>query len=226
MAPLALVAVVVIGVSVGPLTPVGQASSFGGLVAASVGSWTDTVDPIVAPARRCDDFDGSGGALDGRAASCGSTWSATGANWRVSGGTVTGTGSAGVATVDAGSSNATVAVDVIGASANNRRGGVVVAHSSLVYLAAVLEASDGLRVMLVSGNSTTTLATATVPIGQITRLALTRNGADVTVTVDGVQHVAVTLKDGPNTALTGTGAGLSKGQGPPGEFDEFEVTLP
>jgi hypothetical protein len=226
MAPLALVAAGVIGVSVGPMLSAAHASSFDGLMAASLGVWTDTFDPIVEPALACDDFDGPSGALDRRTASCGSTWTATGSNWTVSGGTVIGTGGAGVATVDAGSSNAIVSVDVIGGSANNRSGGVVVAHSSSGHLAAGLEGPNGLRVMFVNGNSTTTLATATVPIGQVARLVLTRNGADVTVTVDGVQRAALTLTDGQNGALTGTGAGLYKGQGTPGEFDEFEVTLP
>lgn len=144
------------------------------------------------------------------------------------GGTVVGTGGAGVATVDVGSSHATVAVDVVGGGANNRRGGVVVAHASTgpVYLAAVLEGPDALRVNIVSGNSTTTLATAPVPIGAVARLELTRSSTAVTVTVDGVQRVTLSLTDEQDAALNGTGAGLYKAQGTPAEFDDFEVTVP
>ena len=228
MAPLALVAVGVIGVSVGPLSTIGHASSFGGLTAASLGAWTHPVDPIVPLAAGCDDFDGPGGDLDGRTTPCGSTWVATGSNWSVSNGTVTATGNAGVATVDVGSNNATVSVDVIGGAANNRRGGVVIAHSPAgpSYLAAGLEGPDGVRVTLVSGNTSTTLATAAVPIGEVARLVLTRSGADVSVAVDGLTRVTVTLTDRQQAALTGTGAGLFKTQGTPGEFDNFEVTVP
>ena len=222
--PIALFVIGAIGASVA------YAASLGGLSAASLWVWSSDVDIDLPPPEpefaACDDFSGGSGSLDGRVTPCGGTWSVASGNWSLGDDILRSTGRAGLATVPAGSSDMTVSVDVIDGHANNRRGGVVVAGSETTRLVVLIEGSGGLRLQFVDGNATTSLADVNIPTTAVPRLSVTRAGTSVSVRVDGEQYISHTLTTARSTQLSGTQAGLTKLQGPPAEFDRFEVTTP
>ena len=224
--PIALFVIGAIGASVA------HAASLGGLSVASLWVWSAEADidldlpPPEPEFAACDDFSGGSGPLDGRVTPCGATWSVASGNWSLGNDILRSTGRAGLATLPAGSSDMTVSVDVIDGHANNRRGGVVVAGSDTTRLVVLIEGSGGLRLQFVDGNSTTSLEYVNIPTAAVPRLSVTRSGTVVTVRVDGEVHISHMLTAAQSGLLTGTQAGLTKLQGPPAEFDRFEVTTP
>ncbi len=177
----------------------------------------------------CDEFEDHPGALDGRDDGCGNTWSTPSGNWSVSDGVARATGPVGVALVDGLASNqVTVSAELIDGHANNRRGGVVHSYTTTAagpaHLVGYVRGSGRLHLDLVVGNTTISLASVNgIPVGSPQLVAVTRSGADVTVSIDGVPVIEHTLLPARDGLLSGAGAGLWKAQGPPAEFGSFSV---
>lgn len=225
MAPVAVMVIGVVGASVA------HGASLGGLSVASLWTWTSATsielpDPPGPPPAACDDFVGASGSLDGHTSSCGATWSVSGGNWSLGNGILRATGPSGLATMPVGTSDMTVSVDLIDPHANNRQGGVVAAHGPTSRLIAMIEGAGTLNLRFVNGNATVSLASVAIPTAPVSRLSVTRIGTAVTVRVDGQISISHTLTALQSSQLTGTAAGLTKTQGPPAEFDDFEVTIP
>lgn len=186
-------------------------------------------DPIVAfagasaagaPAlATCDNFDLTDGDLAGRTVSdavrCnGLTWTVHAGTWTVSGGRVSATGATpAVATLATGLSSATVSAELDGADVGTHETGVVLDHDGVdTSLVAVVvgDVVPRVELRLVDGGVGTLLASSPVTLGPSVVVALTRDGTNATVHLDGVLVVSHVL-DGAAVATLGaaTGAGLS-----------------
>lgn len=199
-----------------------HAASLGGINSGSLAAWTYPADIEVGPVA-CSSFDLPGG-LAGQPVGCGGgTWSTSGGTWNVSNGRVKSTAQAAIASVAGPSPYMSASADLIDANQKNRVGGVVVSFDAATgsHLAAVIVGPGRVELRQV-GAVTTLLGSAPITIGPTARLRITRTTTTVTVTVNGATVITVSIASG---VLTGTGAGLYHGGGPPVSFDNFLVDL-
>ncbi|MCU1361300.1 MAG: hypothetical protein JWN99_2589 [Ilumatobacteraceae bacterium] len=230
-----LAAGVTLCVAGGSAVAFGFAAGLGPLNSKPFGSWSKTPlieAPIVAS---CDNFDGSDGPLSGRAVSstfrCGSqTWTVHDGLWSAAAGSVATDGTPdSTATLPAGLTDATAAVDIAGTDTASERGGVVIDHDGdHTYLAAVEvgDATSHVDLVLMAAGVPTVLATADVVIPPANHLALTRSGTVVTVHIDGVAAIMYSLVPGDIATLAaGTRAGLYASSASV-QFDNLLVTTP
>lgn len=230
-----LVAGLTLSVVGGGAVVVGFASGLGGVESGSLQSWSTQLAVNAPTVLVCDNFDETDGDLDGRpvstAVKCGfDTWSAHVGTWTVGGGAVVSDGTAAAtATMPVAQADGTVAVLVQGADSGGEAGGVVSGHDGTdSYLAAVMvgDVTPRVDLLLVAGGISTTLATVSITVPSAAVLALTREGADIAVLMDGAPTLSYTLSAGDIAALgPGTRAGLYASSNSV-QFDNLRVTTP
>lgn len=202
-------------------------------------AWSTGVSAVGPAVYTCDNFDGVDGSLAGRAvtsvAACGSfVWTVRSGGWSTVAGSARSDGTAGAtATLAAGVGNATVAAmitaTIAGADSGGNQAGVALAHDGAgSFLAAVLVGSDPDRIELVHvvDGAPTVLATASIVVAPVARLALVRNGSSVVVRVDDIERVTFGLTVGQVAALgSGSGAGLYASSATI-TIDDLRITTP
>lgn len=205
--------------SVGALHAAG-AATLGGVRPASMKAQNDAVAPLAGTRVTCDNFAlaaATGSAVASRPvqlpANCGSgTWQAHTGTWTITTGQAGASNTANAnASIAVGSTDMTAEATVLNANAAGRVGGVTVSHtgSTRIYLAGVVSALNQVQIRYVNVGTITTLATAVATIGASTVLRLTRQGAAVTLRVDGTVRATAALTAAQVTALAaGTRAGL------------------
>lgn len=228
----ALAAGLTLCVAGGGAVIVASASSLG-LTSRKLDAWTAALVANAPTVIACDNFEGLDGSLSARAvtdaATCGSfTWTVHGGTWSTVSSQAIADGTPGAtATLAAGAADAVVTANVSGADTASRTGGLVVAHDGAAdYLAAVLvgDVTGHVDLIAVDGGAEAVLATGNLTIGSSVELSIARDGAQVTVRVDGAVLVTHTLDAGTLAALgAGSGAGLYASSADV-QMDDFRVT--
>jgi len=196
-----------------------SATSLGGLSSDRLVAFERAAGSSAPQLATCDNFDLADGDLAGRTVSdalrCnGLAWAVHAGTWTVGGGWVSATGATpAVATLTTALSSATVSARIAGADVGLHETGVVLDHDGVdTYLVAsvVGDVVPSVDLRLVDGGVATLLASSPVTLGPSVVLALTRDGAAVTVHLDETLVVSLVL-DGAAVATLGTatGAGLS-----------------
>ena len=211
------------------------ATSLGGLSAKTIGEFTGgSASPPTTIT--CDDFSraaSTGSALNLRPvqlpANCGSTitWTTNLGTWTITSGQLAATTANATATVNAGLTNVSAEATVIGANGTSRIAGVAINHTggTRIYLAAALSGPGTAQLLLVNGNTVTTLASVAATITATTVVRITRIASAVTVSVNGALVISFTLSAGNVTTLSGgTRTGLYWNSGTTIRFTNILVT--
>lgn len=214
-----------------------QATGIGTLSALSLGSFNSSGGTSAPTIITCDDFSrtaSTGTALDLRPVqlptNCGSTiaWATNLGTWSISSGELAATGKVNsTASVNAGLTDVSAEATVIGANGTSRIAGVAINHTggTRIYLAAALSGPGTAQLLLVNGNTVSTLASATATITATTVVRITRVSTAVTVSVNGALVISFTLSAGNVTTLSGgTRTGLYWNSGTTIRFTNFLVT--
>ena len=213
-----------------------HATGVGVLGSRSLGSFNNVGSASAPAIITCDDFSraaSTGTALNLRPvqtpAICGSTtaWATNLGTWSISSGQLAATTTNATATVNAGLTDVSAEATVVGANGTSRIAGVAINHTggTRIYLAAALSGPGTAQLLLVNGNTVSTLTSATATITATTVVRITRVGAAVTVSVNGALVISFTLSAGNVTTLSGgTRTGLYWNSGTTIRFTNFLVT--
>lgn len=184
----------------------------------------------------CDNFTGSSGAtMSGRPAravsACSSrVWTVSVGTWTIQSNRAASSSTPGaVVTQNTDVASSTVRAVLTGLNTGGRSGGLVQSHDGTnSYLAAVMidAAPDRIELRLYSGGASSLLSTLNPSFASTNTLELTRNGAVISVALNGSALGSHTL-DSSQLGVLGIGAraGLFGGHGSV-RFDNFVVTVP
>ncbi|MBI4883664.1 MAG: hypothetical protein HY826_06360 [Actinobacteria bacterium] len=214
-----------------------NAATIGGLTANSLEAWNQAGGVGAPTVLTCDDFSLSaptGSALNTRpvraAAKCGSgTWTVHRGTWTISSGLLQASTSDATATINAGQTNISAQATITNANGGSRIAGVAIDHTGAtrIYLVGALSGPGTAQLRLVNGGTVTVLASASATITATTTVRITRNGATVTVSVNGVQALSFTLTSAQQTTLAGgTRVGLYWNSGNSIRFTNILATTP
>lgn len=192
---------------------VAHASVLGGLNPDTLETWDQSGDSGAPTVLTCDSFSlaaATGSALASRPvqlpAKCGSgTWTVHQGTWTIGSNQLNPGGGGATATISAGQTDVSSETTVLSANGGSRVAGVAINHTGAtrIYLVGALSGPSTAQLLLVSGGSVTTLASATATIGAATVVRITRNGTAVTVSVDGSLRISYTLSSGQVSTLSG-----------------------
>jgi hypothetical protein len=201
---------------------VAHAATLGGLPARSLAAVDATASAPTAMVVSCDNFTGTtGAAIGGRAVSvaakcANAVWTAHIGSWTVQGNLAASAATANAnATLNVGAVNCTVQVVITGLNSAGRLAGVVTSHDgSSTYLAAVLTkgSPDLIELRLYQSGAPTVIASASTTIVATDTLSISRNGASITVVLNGATILNASLNAAQLTALgSGQRSGLFGG---------------
>ncbi len=190
-----------------------HASTIGGLAAKTLEAWNQSGGVGAPTVLTCDQFSLSaptGSALNARpvraTAKCGSgTWTVHRGTWTITSGQLAANGGGATATINAGQTNMSAQATILNANGSSRVAGVAINHTGATrtFLVGALSGPSTARLLMSNSGSVSTLASASVTITATTVVRITRNGATVTVSVNGVLVLTHTLTSGQITTLSG-----------------------
>ncbi|HSB85768.1 MAG TPA: hypothetical protein VLD86_05635 [Ilumatobacteraceae bacterium] len=214
----------------------GNAASLGGITAVGLMSVSQGATVSTPAVIGCDNFTGTtGGSMNGRAATVASAcssrvWTAHVGTWTIQSNTAASSATVdAVATENTTTADSTASVVLSNLNAGSRSGGLVISHNGTdTFLAAVMinSAPDRIELRSYNAGTSTVLATSTPTFTASNTLQLSRSGAAITTTVNGVVINTYTLTSAQQTALGGGArAGLFGGNSSV-RFDDFAVISP
>jgi hypothetical protein len=212
---------------------VGASASGLGLTVSSITASSVSGISAAAPKVTCDNFTGNGN-MNGRAvreaAACGAfSWSVHRGNWNINSNQArrNGNTSDSTVTVAGGSTDRMAQVDVFPSGGSSVVAGLTLAHSGTTllprYLAVAIVGTNSVQLRSSNGLLVTTLASASAPISNPTRLRASLSGSTVRVWVNGTLRITHNLSFLQQAAIGGSRYGLYASGGS-STYDNFHLT--